>query len=708
MNRTQTSFLGLILFVSLSVSAAAQNPVDQTPPAPVAAGDCAAVPDRNFEGFNVRSEPILRHPFAFLPWVRRQLDDLKPKLKITKDKPYRAEDERADFDLLQSEFQLPAADSGILPFRFNALVATVSDCRDHGLQVEYDVLTTQFFKTPTAEAQRRMFDRPEQSANVTRAKNFELMPVAGYDASDSFFAGGRLRARPKTKTSSLDSIALDGAASGVYQSAAGSLNGSFDPPSFGTVEWSLGYVYRSLPTDKTWIAENRFNGRLTATTQPFSKSGVVVRFGSQLEGGHLQSGYQTADLGPGAIASTAYSSARIYTGSTFGTKHTSFRASYGFEVGANGGLGADWRRHVGDSSFDFWFPISDHRPVQVETRFTAGAIQRSAGALVPVSKRFFGGNVQESFLENDSWDFRANPVIRSIPARQFNATSAGAGGDRFYSFNLTVAPVVVRMPLLPTEITNSDDFQSQVDQQWDFNAAFLAANYITKDPKYPDVLAKLPAVRDAIADLTAALDSAAGAVTAANKPLFDACVSTVRLARRRLDSAIKANPDASADVRFGFLAALLKEGKEKALPKVVDACQSALGPALNDPGVTAAAKKVTDTFDDLENVYGKVNREGAIKKATGELAFAKGVFNTIVHDLNVYSISPVFIFDTARIWPQTAIGLGGLRYGVGGGVRLTLVSHANLTLGYARNLNRSPREGSGALFFSISITELLR
>jgi hypothetical protein len=36
------------------------------------------------------------------------------------------------------------------------------------------------------------------------------------------------------------------------------------------------------------------------------------------------------------------------------------------------------------------------------------------------------------------------------------------------------------------------------------------------------------------------------------------------------------------------------------------------------------------------------------------------------------------------------------------------VSHANLTVGYARNLHQVATEGSGALFFSLSITELLR
>jgi len=281
------------------------------------------------------------------------------------------------------------------------------------------------------------------------------------------------------------------------------------------------------------------------------------------------------------------------------------------------------------------------------------------------------------------------------------------GAERFYAFNLTVAPAVWRKPLLPKEVAESPDLKAEVDQQWDWNSAFLAATYITKDSKYPAVLAKLPAVRGALASLTTALDSASTTVSTDIQPLFDACVTSARLGTRRVNSALKDDVTASADVKYGFLAVLLRESKPQVLPKAIEACKNKLSPALNNQSVTAAADMLVQSFNDLETAYGKVNRDLAIRKGNDELIFAKRVFNTIMHDLNVWSISPVFIFDTARIWPEAVDG-DGLRYGVGGGVRVTLVSHANFTVGYARNLHRRPQEGSGALFFSISITELLR
>ena len=186
------------------------------------------------------------------------------------------------------------------------------------------------------------------------------------------------------------------------------------------------------------------------------------------------------------------------------------------------------------------------------------------GARIPVAKRFFGGNVQQSFLEGDDWDFRANPVLRSIPAQKYNLTSAGPGADRFYALNLTVAPAIWHQPLLPSEVTEDDGFKSAVQTQWDFAEALGAANLITKDPNFAPTMAQLPAVRDALAALSAALDSASGSVSTENQALFNGCTSSVRLATRRVTSALQADPSVSADVRYGSLAALVKEGKVQA------------------------------------------------------------------------------------------------------------------------------------------------
>ena len=704
-----------LLGLAISYAAAAQDPQESPtlPLPPVAFGQCPQASEVDsagrprLESFAVRSV-TLRHPFGFLPWVHLELVHLRSRLTVVKGNPYRGAQMASDVELLKGEFRLPTADSSVLPFSFVAVVASVNHCSEGQLDVDYEVLTTQFLPDrATAEAHKSELERPEKAANVTRPKAFELVPKAGYNATDRFFGGGSLRIRTAGRPASLDSFTFDGAASNTYQSASGAMNGSFEPESFGTISWRLGYEYRALPTDRAGLSESHVEGRVLASTRPLGDAGLVFRFGGQLEGGNVQSGFQASELGPDSVAGTAYASLRFYSGATFGTKHTAFRSSYGVEVGGNGGFGKDWRRHVGDASFDAWFPAGSHRPVQIESRFTAGGIHTGTGARIPVAKRFFGGNVQQSFLEGDDWDFRANPVLRSIPARKYNLTSAGPGADRFYAFNLTVAPAIWHQPLLPSEVTEDDGFKSAIQTQWDFAEASGAANLITKDPNFASTMAKLPAVRDALAALSAALDSASGSISPGNQALFNGCTSSVRLATRRVASALQADPSVSADVRYGFLAALVREGKAQVLPKVVEACLNKLSPALQDATVTGTAGGVNQSFDDLEKAYVNIDRDGASNKSARQLAYPKRVFDTIIHDLNLWSVSPVFAFDTARIWPEASSGKG-LRYGVGGGIRVTLVSHANLTVGYARNLHRDPKEGSGALFFSISITELLR
>jgi hypothetical protein len=107
------------------------------------------------------------------------------------------------------------------------------------------------------------------------------------------------------------------------------------------------------------------------------------------------------------------------------------------------------------------------------------------------------------------------------------------------------------------------------------------------------------------------------------------------------------------------------------------------------------------------DAYAEIRVDAASVKAEGELRYPKRVLRTILDDMNLWSISPVFVFDTARIWPETTAG-SGLRYGVGAGVLFSLVSHVNFTVGYARNLNRGTREPAGAVFFSISMSDLFR
>jgi hypothetical protein len=79
------------------------------------------------------------------------------------------------------------------------------------------------------------------------------------------------------------------------------------------------------------------------------------------------------------------------------------------------------------------------------------------------------------------------------------------------------------------------------------------------------------------------------------------------------------------------------------------------------------------------------------------------VLDAFQHKLNAYAISPVGIFDAARLWPDN----NRTRYGVGGGLRLSIVN-LNVTLGYAVNPKPQSREGRGAFFFKMDITDIFR
>jgi len=75
-------------------------------------------------------------------------------------------------------------------------------------------------------------------------------------------------------------------------------------------------------------------------------------------------------------------------------------------------------------------------------------------------------------------------------------------------------------------------------------------------------------------------------------------------------------------------------------------------------------------------------------------------------EMNLGAISPVVVFDAARIGPQTA-GAPALRYGIGPGIRFSIVSF-QVTLGYSFNPNPQGLEKRGAFFFSMDVTDLFR
>lgn len=153
------------------------------------------------------------------------------------------------------------------------------------------------------------------------------------------------------------------------------------------------------------------------------------------------------------------------------------------------------------------------------------------------------------------------------------------------------------------------------------------------------------------------------------------------MAALRAKNAIQSN-----DVQqYGRLAALLSvDPEEDRLAKVAKACQGDLNTALEDPAIAASSTNLDHIRSGMEDEFLKIDQSKAEGKAKADMAFTRRTLNTLFHQVNIYSLSPVLIFDLAKISPESA-GFGGVRYGLGGGLRLEFASTAHFTVGYAWN-----------------------
>ena len=103
----------------------------------------------------------------------------------------------------------------------------------------------------------------------------------------------------------------------------------------------------------------------------------------------------------------------------------------------------------------------------------------------------------------------------------------------------------------------------------------------------------------------------------------------------------------------------------------------------------------------MEREFSLIDQSSASRQAETEMAYVKRTLHALIYDLNVLSIGPVVGFDFAHIGP--ADSRLGTRYGIGGGLRVTLVNSTDFTIGYFANPKRLSNEPSGAFFFSAAV-----
>lgn len=677
-----------------------------------AAGSCEGI-DLEKAGFTVRNIRI-DDPFDFLPWVKvRQKRAADQINALIKDKPFTYSD-AADkaLEIIEKENFLPDTSDARVKFRLEFV--SVANCTDGKVDLIYRIYSMQIRPVLSARPEERVKERetPQDPAGQTTvlAENvspFHFTPTAGYDSTNLLSGGGRFEFRPRKFLGlPFKSAIIEGEASPRMHNVSGALEGSYDSEvetgsRLAHANWLINFAHYSLPTGAGDIRGGHLTANFAAVTKPLFNGNVSLRFGGAIEGGNRQTEPGSLIIAPDTVSNAAFGMVKLYGAMDSRFRNHIFSASYGLELGSVGPAArVDWHKHILDARHQFWYSLGNHHLLDVESRFTLGRLR--VPGTVPLPERFFGGRNEEFLIANDDWQIRANPVIRAIPGNRFFQTVEGAGGREFFSYNLTVAYGVWRATLVPEELTTDDDFKSELEGAITTVTNTLQNYYSSKDPHYNNVVSQLPAAQTALNDLKNAVAAAQASHPAQFADEFKACTRAVNGALRRINSAITPQ---GADP-FGLIMSVLSDDPDEIqLLKVNQACEVDLNGPLNDASITAATSRVETLRKAMTAEFSQIDEERAQKKATADLAFTRRTLNTLFNDVNIYSISPVFVFDMARIGPRNGT-FAGTRYGPGAGIRFELATTAHFTLGYAWNVKRGPGEGRGNIFFAIGVRDL--
>jgi hypothetical protein len=135
---------------------------------------------------------------------------------------------------------------------------------------------------------------------------------------------------------------------------------------------------------------------------------------------------------------------------------------------------------------------------------------------------------------------------------------------------------------------------------------------------------------------------------------------------------------------------------------------------LNERGLGSLATQLaTDVREALviqkrvRAAYGRLRVPKAEVKANQTVTYVGNVLGVFFREANLVAISPVLMFDAARLKVSETPQTDRFRYGVGGGIRFSLIN-VDFTAGYSFNPSRLPNEPRGALILRMDINDLFR
>jgi hypothetical protein len=198
-----------------------------------------------------------------------------------------------------------------------------------------------------------------------------------------------------------------------------------------------------------------------------------------------------------------------------------------------------------------------------------------------------------------------------------------------------------------------------------------------------------------------------GARAAANPPgaapaasMFDSCLAAVNIAERRTRAA----RDNKGAEQYARVLALLPDDEDR-LNAVIEACRD-LAAAPGNTAIAQAAERLRAAATNLFNEFGQIDDGMAARGAEAEMGYVRRILDTLLYEANLFALSPVAMFDVARVWSSG--GPDVTRFGAGGGLRLTLISHVSFTAGYLVNPRRESNEPRGAFSFSLGFRDLFQ
>jgi len=595
-----------------------------------------------------------------------------------------------------------------LPVTVNVVTAEIRDCRadtnPQTLDVAYYAFVSwfPFSSIATFESRAAAAGDPSRVAHVD--SGFELVPQLLYNHSMQASGGVRTSLKTPLGTFDMDAIASP---SGEILEATHVAHFDWESSVMRNAEWSTGYLYSDVPADSGRLKQSSLTSQFVANSTPLNDPRFVFRFGASVGGGHDQAGIPPQGLPPASFLNNPAGEVKAFAGFNLDRNHQSFAASYGVKFGqAQTGLHLDFVKQLADAAYVVEIPTpNSHKPLELEERVTGGWIDNRHG--IPYVERFFGGNYDYNFLLGDTWRIRSEPFIRSFPQNTLNRLAPGAavGGEQFFSSNLTFAATVWQRPLVPAVVTGSPGFLQTVDGALHSARQEMVAYWRSKDPAGEEALQAIPEAESALQQAITALKAISGSIPDTLRESYDECSLAVVVDQGYLDTLAP-----KAGMLFARLNALQslstnsEEGSIQALSGCLQTFRTQIGATVADATITRLAA-VNRT---IQQSLAKIDVAQAAGKASNDMAFVQRTVKSLLYEVNLASISPVFNFDAARIGPQSSSAGGGVRYGIGGGARLTFVDALRLTAGYAWNPNRKPWEGRGAAFFGLEILRPFR